>query len=517
MSYNRRNKSDRDALFGSSSKAKSGPKHKREVKSNRDALFGGVDKGKGEKSSSSRKSNSGSFQPSSSASSATNTSRPSSSASDSRGYNREVKSRVSSGLSGAAKISKLKEANDFRDKATKSMQRGMFTRPDPVMAGNYYKRAADAYGLCGENRLERLHRVASADCQMGTGGYSTAATEYMKAGELVKKATEEVKRKRKEGWKFYSDAANAWEQANELAKAAQCRVLSALAWTWEDDSRSLKKQALISLEEAVEAHVPDVLNIYSRFRKTGVSKYADPSDGAAPPKEIINLAKENMVKKAYAHEPVQEVVYALVKYGEYQSALYACGAASAMLEADGISTMTLSKSYVMETILALSTGDPVLAERQFLDRHVQKTHYITTRECKLSEDLFRAILNRDPESLEEARSPQGENRNGMAGLPASMRDLVQTLRVSGAARRNIPPKETASKNRKTMNGSSDGDDSSEEPIASSKNNEDENLDSKELGDELNDVMADLDGVDIGNDDDNSNDDLDDSDSDIDLR
>jgi len=514
MSYKKSTNSNRDALFGGSSKAKSGPKHKRDNKANRDALFGGVNKGN-EGKNNARKSSSGNSRPSSSASSTMKTSPPP--ASSSRGYSRETRPQVSSALSGAAKMAKLKEAEDFRDKATKAMQRGMFTRPDPVMAGNYYKRAADAYGLCGENRLERLHRVASADCQLGTGSYSAAATEYMKAGVLVKKAEEEPQKKRKEGWKFYSDAANAWEEANERGKAANCRVLSALAWTWEDDSKILEKQALISLEEGIEAHVPDVLNIYSRFRQTGVSKYVDPTNGSAPSKETLVLVKEALIKTPYAHESVQEVLYTLVHFGEYQSALYACGAVSTMLESDGISTLTLSRNYAMETILALSTGDPVMAERQFLDRHVQKTHYLTSRECKLAEDLFRAILTRDPDALEEARLPGGSNKNGLATLHACMRDLVQTLRVSGVARRNIPPKSTAPIVSKPMITSGDKDDSSEEGISGPKDHNND-VDSNKLTCELNDVIADLDGLDAGDDNiDDSDDDIDDSDDDIDLR
>jgi hypothetical protein len=59
----------------------------------------------------------------------------------------------------------MKEAEDYRDKAKKSMQKGIFAKQDPLAASTYYKRAADAYQQCGENRLERLYRINSADCQ----------------------------------------------------------------------------------------------------------------------------------------------------------------------------------------------------------------------------------------------------------------------------------------------------------------------------------------------------------------
>ena len=82
-------------------------------------------------------------------------------------------------------MAKMKEAEEYRLKAKKAMTRGIFSSPDPIAAGNYYKRAADAYKACGENRLERLHRIASADCQMGQDAYATAATEFMRAAELA--------------------------------------------------------------------------------------------------------------------------------------------------------------------------------------------------------------------------------------------------------------------------------------------------------------------------------------------
>jgi hypothetical protein len=410
-------------------------------------------------------------------------------------------------------MSKLKQAEQFRDQATQALQRGVFTRPDPVAAANYYQRAAEAYHQCGEARLERLHRVASADCQLGTGSYAAAAHQYTQAAKLAQESNEEtMERKRKEGSKFYTDAANAWTKAGEPGKAANCHVLAALAWTWEDETTLLDKQALIALEEAVEAHVPDVLNVYARYRQTGISKFVDPRQKDKPPSpETMTLANEHMVKTPYAHEPIQDVLYTLVRYGEYPSALYACGAVSAMLEQDGVATLTLSRNYVNETILALSIGDPVLAEEQFLQRHVQKTHYLTSRECKLAEDLYRAVLHRNVEALEEARSPQGDNRTAMANLHANLRGLVQNLRISGVAQRTVQPVAT-----KTLPPTPKDDDSSEEekppPNEEEDDDDQDDLDPTKLSNELENVMAGLDELEgLGDDDDDLDDD------DIDLR
>lgn len=357
------------------------------------------------------------------------------------------------GLTGAAKEAKLREAEDYRDKAKKAMQKGLFSKADPLAASTYYKRAADAYQQCGESRLERGYRINSADCQMAVGAYSTAAAEYTRAAELVEEATdEEVEMKREIGRKLLLNAAEAWIQMNEPGKAASSKVSAALALTWGDESSLLPRAALAALEESVEAHVPDPLNPYARYRQTGVSAYIDPNSGDEtvenPSAESMELAEQHIVTRPYAHESVQEVVYLFISFGEYPSALYAQGAVSTLLDRDGVSTLSLSRSFVAETILTLAMGDPVAAEEHFLNRHVQKTAYLTSRECKLGEELFRAIKNRDGDALEEARSTKGTNRSAIGNLHESLRDVLTMIRLSGVARRGVPEKSNSSSSGK---------------------------------------------------------------------
>ena len=162
----------------------------------------------------------------------------------------------------------MAEAESYRAKAKKAMERGFFSSPDPIAAGSYYKRAADAYRACGENRLERLHRIASADCQMGQDAYATAATEYVRAAELAGESEEAAERKRAEVHKVYRDAAEAWRQCNEQARAADCEMRAALGLLIGREPgdgsgmMNMDKKALAAIEEAVEMHVPDLLNKY---------------------------------------------------------------------------------------------------------------------------------------------------------------------------------------------------------------------------------------------------------------
>ena len=115
--------------------------------------------------------------------------------------------------------------------------------------------------------------------------------------------------------------------------------------------------------------------------------------------------------------------------------MYAQGAVSTILSRDGISSLTLSRSFLTETILTLATGDCIAAEQEFLNRHVQRTSYLSSRECKVGEEIFRAVKTRDVDALDEARSTSGSNRAGISNLHQSLRELLSMIRISGVARK----------------------------------------------------------------------------------
>jgi len=265
---------------------------------------------------------------------------------------------------------------------------------DPLSASTYYKRAADDFQKCGEFRLERFSRMNSADCQLQVGAYATAALEFTRAAELViNDLDESVEIRQQISRDLHLKSAEAWRNANERAKAAASQIKAALAMIDGDESRALSGGVLMAIEEAVEAHVPDPLNPYSRYRQTGVSLFINAESGETaenPSMESLELARQQIVTEAYAHESVQEVIYLLVSYNEYASALYSAGAATTLLSEGGVATLSLSRAFLSETILTLAMGDPIAAEENFLQRHVQKSSYLTSRECKFAEELFRA-------------------------------------------------------------------------------------------------------------------------------
>ena len=169
MSYKRNASSNRDALFGSA--GNNNGKKSGNNAANRDALFG----------NSAKKSSSTAFSaPTIRTSTVTTTT------TTTLGTTTKKKLSRKPALQGEARAAKLQQAQDFRDKANKCMQNSFFSRPDPVAASTYYKRAADAYQQAGgEERMERLYRQESAQCNMQIGAWASAASDYMRAAELL--------------------------------------------------------------------------------------------------------------------------------------------------------------------------------------------------------------------------------------------------------------------------------------------------------------------------------------------
>mmetsp|Transcript_3771 Transcript_3771/g.9889 ORF Transcript_3771/g.9889 Transcript_3771/m.9889 type:complete len:504 (+) Transcript_3771:123-1634(+) len=501
--------------------------YKQNASANRDALFGSERRGTKKKKPSSKGTakKSSSFGGPSGAKTTSSTATAKHSSTSSRGYkySSPKKPTMSIGLTGDAKTAKLKEAEDNRDKAKKAMQRSLFSRPDPLVASNYYKRAADAYQKCNEFRLERMCRIDSADCQLSVGAFATAAADYTRAAQLFEVAEDEtIEMKREIGRKCLLNASDAWLEMNEPGKAADAKVSAAKVLTWGDDSNALSKAALTALEEAVEAHVPDPLNPYSRYRQTGISTYIDPNSEETadnPSSQTLSFAEQHIVMRPYAHESVQDVVHLFISFGEYLSALYAQGAVSVLLSRDGVSSLTLSRSFVAETILTLAAGDPIAAEREFLDRHVQKTSYLSSRECKLGEELFRAVKMRDHDALEEARSMTKSNRAALGNLHESLREVVKMIQITGVARKDIDKsskkskKDVAPKTKpKRSSSSNEKEVSSFEELCAAKTGYEEETHAADNID-FNNLQQELDALDIS--DDSVESDLDDDE--LDLR
>jgi len=418
--------------------------YKRNAATNRDALFGNSSVA----STSSTKATTTNTSSSSSTTTINNTrSQPSSTPFS--------KASISPLLTGSERMEKIKEAEEFRTKAKKAMSKSLFSSPNPMEAQLYYGKAADAYKRCGEIRLEKLCRAAYAECLELENSLASAAAQYVLSAELtIQEATSssiEMSKTYEECHLYYSKAAEAYRNANQLGRAGEAMMKGALSLLGDDKGLAdddfvggkrfsvMERQVLSLIEEAVELHVPDPLNRYKNFRQTGKSVFVGIKSKASKNAEVefdevtLLVCRNNVITSSFAHETLFKCIHKLIEWNELQSAIYAAGAASYILETDGISSITLARAYCIETVLSLALGDVVAADQQFM-HHIQNTAYLSTRECELSEDLIRAIKVMDYDLLEEARNPSGKNRAALSSLHRTLQELVSGLRVSGVAK-----------------------------------------------------------------------------------
>ena len=247
--------------------------YKKNAAGNRDALFGDV--GGSSKGSSSSKTNKNASSSKTAATGTTSSSNVNSNnVKNSQGYRPQTTTVAATAtgrpsLSGAARDAKLKEAADYRDKANKCMQTGLFKQADPLAASTYFKRAADCYHLVGDVSLERLFRIESGKCNAQCGVWASAASDYTTAAELTlldQEALTEESQRRRDAAQWHHQAAQCYLEINETAKSAASKVAASLALfgSSSDHKSNIPKDALRNMEEAVEAHVPDPLNPYRK-------------------------------------------------------------------------------------------------------------------------------------------------------------------------------------------------------------------------------------------------------------
>jgi hypothetical protein len=177
MSYKRNANANRDALFGSAAPSSSGGGSKKSSSNNtanRNALLGNTAGKSGSSAGSGR-------NPRPSATAAV----PPPTTATTRRVPLSKRTKRPA-LKGEARAAKLKQAEEFRDKANACMKSSIFRKPDPVAASTYYKRAAEAYQQAGDcDRLERLYRQESASCNLQIGAWASAATDSIRVAELL--------------------------------------------------------------------------------------------------------------------------------------------------------------------------------------------------------------------------------------------------------------------------------------------------------------------------------------------
>jgi len=214
------------------------------------------------------------------------------------------------------------------------------------------------------------------------------------------------------------------DKIGDTAKAAEATTKAGLVYIDPTTNNALtgyETECVTNLEKAVNLYVPFCLN--PRANSASILEAGDD--------DALNqdAAEHLVVTSAYGGKNLTQIMFHFILMGEMGSALYAAGAATFLYEKDSISTISLHRSYLAETIILLAQGD-VVAANEAMMRHFQKTSYLRSRECELEENLVRAIQACDEEALTKAQmSPVLNN------LEKCLIDLVLRLRVIGTAKK----------------------------------------------------------------------------------
>eukprot|EP00518_Triparma_eleuthera_P004905 CAMPEP_0182455360 /NCGR_PEP_ID=MMETSP1319-20130603/1560_1 /TAXON_ID=172717 /ORGANISM="Bolidomonas pacifica, Strain RCC208" /LENGTH=433 /DNA_ID=CAMNT_0024653407 /DNA_START=26 /DNA_END=1323 /DNA_ORIENTATION=+ len=368
-------------------------------------------------------------------------------------------------LTAQQKAKKEKEAMEARDQAKKAMSAGFFSRADPLSAYSHYKMAAECYKATCDFQKEAMMRRSAAQCQMTNEHYSSAASELKLAA-----AAHSQLDAYSESAEDYNKAAVAWSYGNDPSRSGEMLLSAA-----RELDRGGLPSAASAFEDAVSHFCPDAHNPFSAFR-------------SSPPSSGSGVGQ--LCTGAFVGEQLWSIARRFSSAGEVPSALYALGAAGRYYEADADATQSLYSAYFAQTVMQLSMGDVVAAERTYMEVHIQTSSYLPTDECRIAEEMIRAMKAFDVDRVEELK-----RERKVGNMEGWLRSRVLGLGVgksAGVGRAGGQPKAPVP---------------APNPPQTTRTAEEEEQD-------LEDAMRELEGVEVGGGDD---DDDDDDDDEIDLR
>jgi len=260
-------------------------------------------------------------------------------------------------------LDKLKEAEEWRLKATKMLKTSIFGnwQPDYLSAAPYFDKAAALYKAAGAEEQSKNAYVKSAECNEKTSTYAAAAMAYKNASQMAKEDEDE------EGAaELLAREAEMWVLQGDSGRAADSLVRAGVMV--EDSSPS---KAVDYCMQAIELLMPH---------------------GRDP----LELAKAPL-----ANDVFSKALNLCLRNEKISNALKVCGKAAGVLAAQGLNS-SLYKMYCTQTILQLYLGDVVAAGKTFMEVHLQHSGYLRAPECECAENLLTAAKAMDGEGLVEA-------------------------------------------------------------------------------------------------------------------
>ncbi|EWM27452.1 soluble nsf attachment protein gamma isoform [Nannochloropsis gaditana] len=260
-------------------------------------------------------------------------------------------------------LEKLKEAEQWRVKAVKTLKTSLFGnwQPDYLSAAPYFDKAASLYKAAGAEEQAKAAYMKSAECNEKTSTYAAAAMAYRNAAQIAKVEEEE-----EAAGELLAREADMWVLQGDVGRAADSLV-----------------KAGVQVEDACPKQAV-------AYCLQGVSWLA-PDQG-----ESVDLRSAPL-----ASDVLSRSLNLCLRNEQVHPALDISDKAGRVLRAQGL-TSSLYKMYCTTTVLQLYIGDVVAADKTFLEVHLQDSGYIRSVECECAENLLSAAKGLSRTALEGA-------------------------------------------------------------------------------------------------------------------
>jgi len=274
-------------------------------------------------------------------------------------------------ISNEVKLKKINEAKEWSEKGMKFLKTSVFQwEPDHLAAAPCFEKSAAAYKAAGEDELARKLLLQSAISCEKSNTLSSGALALVKASEIAK------------------SQGNIDYVIQDLEKAAELY--------------------------GIDGKIDSCADIYFKIGKAiqGNKKYENDNIVLPYFYKAINLLcpedtpKQNLDKvNVNVLEMLRNTFTYLLHNDKYEEALnFAKDRMVDILIALEMEP-TICKTMATITLLQLTQGDVVAADRSFLD-YLGNSMYIKSKECRLAESFLMAMKNYNIEMLDNAQASE---------------------------------------------------------------------------------------------------------------
>lgn len=280
-------------------------------------------------------------------------------------------------ISNNTKLKKIDEAKEWSEKGMKFLKKSLFQwSPDYVAAAPCFEKAAINYKLAGEYNLARLMYIQAVECNEKGDMLNAGAQCYIRASEIAIQNLNNCKL----CCEYLINASELYGINGDIDKSAD--MLFKAAKTIENEDND------------------DDNDGNEHSEKKALQLYMDGINRMFP----IDTPKDKMDK---IHPNILDMLrYAfkfLIKCKMYNDAI--AFAEDRMVDMFEAFEQEKSMCNIMLTItmIQLSLGDIVGADKTFVQKHLGNSHYLKSNECRLAENFIMSMKHCDVDKFEDAK------------------------------------------------------------------------------------------------------------------